>query len=238
MMNDFDYRLTEKALSAMWGITVAYAKPGQSSVRLTPLNMHFEGVLLHEMMDGMYPNSDLISFYKANQTIPLTVCTDLIDPHYDYDFSSITDDQKHFRGTMEYIRPCGWKRLAISVNGVYDGGMNGWLSMKSKAGVWANSYMPTDFAKVKEYLKTQPSFEQLVNKTYSFDIGMVSMPDIEMAEKFAQSVEVNGVKYLFVLQNRVNPKAVRTICDGQVLISPKESIRPYGFLIKQQDSKH
>jgi len=232
---DFDYRLTEKILSAMLGLNVNYAKPGQASVRLTPLNQHIEGILLNDGADGTYPYSEITHKSGVSKDAPFLISTDLIDPHYDFDFTKVEDNGKYVRGSMEYRRPCGWKRLAISVKNVYDNGSNAWLSMKQMQYVWGNCYLPTDLTKIKEHLVKETSYQKLIKENYDFDIGVASMQDIDVAEKFAQTVELNGVKYKFLLQCRVSPKGIKKICEGQVFVCTKECIRPYGFLIKKEE---
>ena len=214
----------------MWGISVSYAVGMQQGVKLSPLNMHYEGINLHEDIDISLPESSIIHNCTS---VPLVANSDLIDPGHDYDFTHLRDTDKFYRGVMEYKRPCGWKRLAINVMGVYDGG-NKWLSMKAVEGVWVNSYMPTDLKKVKEFIKTDQSFISFAESNYSYDMGIVSMPDVEVAARFAQIVKVDGVNYKFVIQNRVHPKAYHIICNGEALVCPKESIRPYGFIIKPE----
>eukprot|EP00826_Nyctotherus_ovalis_P052225 TRINITY_DN6597_c0_g1_i14.p1 TRINITY_DN6597_c0_g1~~TRINITY_DN6597_c0_g1_i14.p1 ORF type:complete len:272 (-),score=77.03 TRINITY_DN6597_c0_g1_i14:104-802(-) len=227
-MMHLDYKITEEALSAMWGVKVTYAKAGEECVRLTPLNLHYEGVPLHDDIDGILPSFPV----PHDKASPLSISLDLIDPRYDYDFTFIKDMDTFQRGTAVYKRPCGWKRLAMNVKGVYDGGYNGWLSMADKPVVWINSYMPTDVPKIKQFLKNDPSFKELQKSNFSFDVGVVSMPDIGTAEKFAQTITVNGKRYKFVIQNRVHPTGYYSLCHGEVFICPRECIRPYGFLIK------
>lgn len=227
-MMHVDYKITEEILSTMWGRKVTYAKQGEDSIRLTPLNLHYDGIALHEDMDVVLPMSPLIS----DKRTPLVISPDLIDPNFDYDFTYVKDTAAFYRGTTIYKRPCGWKRLAIAVKGVYDNGFNGWLSMAEKPGVWINSYMPTDMVKIKEYLKNDSSFIEFKKNMFAFDVGVVSMFDVDMAEKFAQIITVNGQYYKFLLQNRVYPKGYYSLCKGEALICPKECIRPYGFLIK------
>ncbi len=232
---DFDYTVTQKALSAMWGINVAYAKPGQPCTRLTPLNMHYEAVAVHEDQDGDFGLvSDLVQTCRLLPGKDLAIAADLIDPHYDYDFTQITDTDKFYRGPLEYKRPCGWKRLGVTVKSVYDMGHNGWLSMKAHDSVWSNSYYATDMAKVMTHMKSRESFVKLCKATYTFDAGVISFADVDEAEKFAQTVEVGGAKYKFLIQNRVNSKAIKKCCDDQVFVCPRESIRPYGFLVKRE----
>ncbi|CAG8827410.1 17301_t:CDS:1, partial [Cetraspora pellucida] len=52
----------------------------------------------------------------------------VLNPRYDYDFTNINDMGVTFmRGDILYKRPCGWKRIALKVNGKYDNGNDKWL---------------------------------------------------------------------------------------------------------------
>ena len=45
-----------------------------------------------------------------------------LKPAYDYDFTNMKDDGSVYkRGGMEYIRPYGWKRIAMNVKDKYEG---------------------------------------------------------------------------------------------------------------------
>ena len=51
---------------------------------------------------------------------------DQLAPRYDYDFTNVNDNGKTFmRGSFEYKRPCGWKRVALNVLNKYED--NAWL---------------------------------------------------------------------------------------------------------------
>ena len=54
----------------------------------------------------------------------------LLDPTFDYDYSSKEDDGTPFyRGGKRYYRPYGWKRYALKVLGRYD--YDTWLGRAS-----------------------------------------------------------------------------------------------------------
>eukprot|EP00826_Nyctotherus_ovalis_P052226 TRINITY_DN6597_c0_g1_i4.p2 TRINITY_DN6597_c0_g1~~TRINITY_DN6597_c0_g1_i4.p2 ORF type:complete len:136 (+),score=32.77 TRINITY_DN6597_c0_g1_i4:110-517(+) len=98
-MMHLDYKITEEALSAMWGVKVTYAKAGEECVRLTPLNLHYEGVPLHDDIDGILPSFPV----PHDKASPLSISLDLIDPRYDYDFTFIKDMDTFQRGTAVYL---------------------------------------------------------------------------------------------------------------------------------------
>ena len=65
---------------------------------------------------------DFSTTLKASApNIPLILSDSLLDPGYDYDFSSETDDgTEYYRGGKRYYRPYGWKRIALKVHGKYE----------------------------------------------------------------------------------------------------------------------
>jgi ubiquitin len=60
---------------------------------------------------------------------------DLLEPKYDFDFTKLNDFGKSFtRGNEVYNRPCGWKRIALKVNGKYEN--DDWLGSSNSTGEW------------------------------------------------------------------------------------------------------
>jgi ubiquitin len=60
---------------------------------------------------------------------------DVLEPKYDFDFTKINDIGKIFtRGNEVYNRPCGWKRIALKVNGKYEN--DNWLGSSNSTGEW------------------------------------------------------------------------------------------------------
>jgi hypothetical protein len=60
---------------------------------------------------------------------------DLLEPKYDFDFTKLNDIGKIFtRGNEVYNRPCGWKRIALKVNGKYEN--DDWLCSSNSTGEW------------------------------------------------------------------------------------------------------
>ena len=52
----------------------------------------------------------------AGDTDMVLLNPDDLDPGYDFDFTNLKDDGKMFtRGTEEYYRPYGWRRIALKV---------------------------------------------------------------------------------------------------------------------------
>ena len=166
-----------------------------------------------------------------------------LDPEFDYDFTHITDDGKqHLRGSFEYKRPCGWKRMAIKVLGKYSDDF--WLGSKGLRtnqlpGEWPVSYHGTDLKSakiiVKEGYKPGPRAK--------FGKGIYSSPSLETVERmYAKGFTYNGKNYKLVLQNRVNPNyghlkiipASQTGEGADYWLSPEHcDVRPYGILIRE-----
>src|SRR3984957_16445996 len=80
-----------------------------------------EGHLLSEY--GIGESSKIFVVHlRAHHTNDLLVLDKASWDHsYDYDFTNIDDRGKCFtRASIEYRRPCGWKRYAIQVVGKYE----------------------------------------------------------------------------------------------------------------------
>ena len=58
---------------------------------------------------------------KASAQVPIVLNNNVLDPAYDFDYSSLTEDGKEYkRGDYKYYRPYGWKRIALKVKGKYE----------------------------------------------------------------------------------------------------------------------
>nr|XP_020443227.1 uncharacterized protein LOC109952474 [Monopterus albus] len=183
---------------------------------------------------------------------------DFFHPKYDYDFTNIKDGSTKFlRGNEQYIRPCGWNRVALQVIQRYADG-NSWLGTGKDA--WPVSYQGYSMDGSLGIILTrgacssdEPQFLDVaaasLNNSETRGRGVYSTPDIKMAEQYCKQFtsRVDGKKYKVVLQNRINPQK-RTKCqredvwlvyipeghnDVQTRAIVQESIRPYGLLLKQ-----
>ncbi|CAG8695659.1 3809_t:CDS:1 [Acaulospora morrowiae] len=162
---------------------------------------------------------------------------DTLDSRYDYDFTNINDNgKKHFRGGIEYRRPCGWKRFALKVVGKYDDGDDRWLGTGHNS--WPVSYHGT----AKQNARSIADDGYLLSKgrRFTFGRGIYSTPDLNVAEKYAPEFEFEEKKYIMVFQNRVSPSDLVKIESqktglGEYWISPRErDVRPYGICIKRK----
>ena len=187
---------------------------------------------------GIGPN-DVISciIIKVDAQSGLTgmslyIDDDLLDPSFNYDFTSINDGAtKHMRGGYHYKRPCGWKRFALRVLGIY--GNDVWLTSKI-GGDWPVSYHGIQ-------LSDQPAKDSPNEKTRQiFGKGHYSSPSVLVAQKYGTEFTFQGVKYCMVLQNRVNPKTTRMIPQSETgdldeywITTNAEDIRAYSICIKK-----
>ena len=96
----------------------------------------------------------LVLSLKGGGKCKFTMDEDMLDEKYNYDFTNLKDDGKRFvRGGRKYIRPYGWKRVALNVKEKYDdteriGGVKGtnhqnWECRQGMAGVlpWDQGYL-------------------------------------------------------------------------------------------------
>lgn len=183
---------------------------------------------------------------------------DFFHTQYNYDFTKIKDgDKKFLRGNEQYVRPCGWNRVALRVVQKYDGG-DSWLGTGKDA--WPVSYQGYNMDGSLGIIltragdpKDEPAFLDAAAASMVTEgtrgRGAYSTPDIKMAEKHCKTFKskVDGKTYKVVLQNRINPdKRVKCqredvwlvyVPDGcndvQTRVIVQESIRPYGLLLKE-----
>ncbi|RGB43417.1 hypothetical protein C1646_661459 [Rhizophagus diaphanus] len=193
--------------------------------------------------DTTYSIKESSHICSANNTHEVInfIDSDFLDPMYDCDFTNIVDDIKFMRGSYEYRRPCGWKRIAVKVLNKY--GDNAWLGKAAKKGSWRYesdpnewpvSYHGTDKFNARSIAET--GFDITKGKRFKFGYGIYSTPDINVAALFANKFIHNNEVYCLVFQNRVNPQTLNKINTsiGEYWISPQsDDIRPYGICIKK-----
>ncbi|CAB4388895.1 unnamed protein product [Rhizophagus irregularis] len=205
----------------------------------------YSGILLKDnltLLDyNILNNNAMINLIGQNNEVINFIDSDFLDPMYDCDFTNIVDDKKFMRGSYEYHRPCGWKRIAVKVLNKY--GDNAWLGKAAKKGSWRYesdpnewpvSYHGTDKFNARSIAET--GFDITRGKRFKFGYGIYSTPDINVAALFANKFIHNNEVYCLVFQNRVNPQTLNKINTsiGEYWISPKSNdIRPYGICIKK-----
>ncbi|PKK65721.1 hypothetical protein RhiirC2_808481 [Rhizophagus irregularis] len=207
----------------------------------------YSGILLKDnltLLDyNILNNNAMINLIGQNNEVINFIDSDFLDPMYDCDFTNIVDDIKFMRGSYEYRRPCGWKRIAVKVLNKY--GDNAWLGKAAKKGSWRYesdpnewpvSYHGTDKFNARSIAET--GFDITKGKRFKFGYGIYSTPDINVAALFANKFIHNNEVYFYclVFQNRVNPQTLNKINTsiGEYWISPQsDDIRPYGICIKK-----
>ncbi|PKY47013.1 hypothetical protein RhiirA4_543699 [Rhizophagus irregularis] len=210
----------------------------------------YSGILLKDnltLLDyNILNNNAMINLIGQNNEVINFIDSDFLDPMYDCDFTNIVDDIKFMRGSYEYRRPCGWKRIAVKVLNKY--GDNAWLGKAAKKGSWRYesdpnewpvSYHGTDKFNARSIAET--GFDITRGKRFKFGYGIYSTPDINVAALFANKFIHNNEVYCLVFQNRVNPQTLNKINTsiGEYWISPKsDDIRPYGICIKKLGKIH
>ena len=151
------------------------------------------------------------------------------------------DDGKMFkRGNIVYKRPCGWNRIALNVKSRYRD--NVWLSgkngnkrrhgMDSVDGEWPVSYHGTEKGFAENIAKE--GYDLKKGKRFKYGHGVYSTPDPAIAEKYATIFKFEGVKYKFLIQNRVNMENTTHVVENNYYVTDsEENIRPYGLLFKR-----
>ncbi|RIA90517.1 hypothetical protein C1645_849073 [Glomus cerebriforme] len=207
--------------------------------------LSYSGILLKDNLTlidyNILNNNTTINLIGQNNEVISFIDSNFLDPMYDCDFTNVRDDKTFMRGSYEYRRPCGWKRIAVKVLNKYEN--NAWLGKAAKKGSWRYesdpeewpvSYHGTDQFNAKSIAET--GFDITKGKRFKFGYGIYSTPDIKVAALFANKFIHNNEIYCLVFQNRVNPKTLEKINTsiGEYWISPKsDDIRPYGICIKK-----
>ena len=198
-----------------------------------------EGHLLSEYNVDDGSEITVVRLRAMNDDDILVLDKDSWDRMYDYDFTNIDDEGKHFiRGGIEYRRPCGWKRFAIKVIGKYEN--EAWLGSNNSPDEWPVSYHGLELKGAQAVAKM--GYDLTKHKRFVHGRGVYSTPDINVAKGFAKTFTANGEEYFVILQNRVNPNPENLIKlsneetgNGEYWISPSDTdIRPYGLCIKRK----
>ena len=162
----------------------------------------------------------------------------LLDPTFDYNFSSGRDDGTPFyRGGKRYYRPYGWKRYALKVLGRYED--DTWLGRagyrtNSSPGEWAVSYHGTAVASSGSI--GQEGYDLSKGKRFAYGRGVYTAPAIEVAAKYAQRFDHEGSKYQLVFQNRVSVDNLKVVDSpfGEYWVQSQQTLlRPYGICIRR-----
>ena len=157
-----------------------------------------------------------------------------LNPVFNCDFTNLKDDGKFYiRGSREYKRPYGWKRLALNLGQKFRS--EAWLwesSLDGSAHSWAVSYHGTSRQSAEEIVKT--NYDLSKGKRFSFGRGIYSSPDPSIAESYSEAFQYQERWYKVILQNRVNMEDTKYIAEKEYFLTKKQNnIIPYGLLIKE-----
>ncbi|KAI0201424.1 hypothetical protein F4808DRAFT_459915 [Astrocystis sublimbata] len=156
----------------------------------------------------------------------------ILDPQYDFDFTSTNDSGKSFsRGGEEYTRPCGFRRFALNVLDEY--GSNDWLGSSNGPGEWPISYHGTGKETANMIARTGSGFKPSKRRRFH-GRGIYSSSDPAITELYAVKFWSHGKTWKAIVQSRVNPDTLRKIDDMNYWVSPNnEDIRPYAICVKE-----
>lgn len=202
------------------------------SINLNSIIVMFGGKRLdeHKLLGecNVVNGTTLNILLKQNEYIYLKR-DELLDPPYDYDFTNINDANTTFRrGSKPYFRPCGWKRFAIKASKQYENEI--WLGSSNSNGEWPVAYHGTDFDSLPSVFG-EINLSNFQTKPYSK--AHLTTSNINDAEQFAQTINVNGREIKFIIQSRVRPDKIINSNDNKYMLLPThEDIRPYGICYK------
>ena len=98
--------------------------------------------------------------------------------------------------------------------------------MDSVDGEWPVSYHGTEKGFAENIAKE--GYDLKKSKRFKYGHGVYSTPDPATTEKF------EGVKYKFLIQNRVNMENTTHVVENNYYVTDREeNIRPYGLLFKR-----
>jgi hypothetical protein len=74
---------------------------------------------------------------------------------------------------------------------------------------------------------------------FKYGYGIYTTPDIEVAYRFADIIQIDGITYKFVVQSRVNPKNLKKVSKAETgvaeywISSNEDDVRPYGYCLRE-----
>ena len=160
------------------------------------------------------------------------------------------------RGKKPYYSPEGWIGIGLKVEGKYEN--DDWLGMKNKDGEWCVAYHGVGYGQNSDKVKgisgliykggfkpgrrqAHKDCDDQFHPGQKVGEGVYCTDKIEVAEKYAGTVEINGKKYKMVIMSRVRPDKIRhcdTCADSKepfnywVISGTTDDIRPYRLLYK------
>lgn len=175
--------------------------------------------------------------YEGHGGALLTLGSFELNPRFDANLVGVPDDGgKRVAGGEVYTQPCGWKRYGVKFT-MKSARVRGCPAESSQA--TALSFSPVSPHNVVDVL--QNGYASTCPLGY-LGHGVLSSPDVAVAEKLATSFDFGGKQYKVLIENRVNVLTVNkkplegTLADV-VWISPSgQDVLPHAVLIKELDS--
>jgi hypothetical protein len=179
------------------------------------------------------------------------------DPNHNFDYTQSGLPKEQMRGNEPYYLPIGWYRHGLNVKDKY-GNDNVWLGSNNSDGEWPVGFHGTHSGAVgsiaqkglavgtaKRDAMQDEAIEQLGPSAKGTGLYLAtycnggSYP--QYTQPFTVTTDQKTEKFCVVFQCRVRPKSysVHTRCvkDGKAwrVVDPT-AIRPYGLLLKKEDS--
>jgi len=180
----------------------------------------------------------LVLRLRGGGSSEFTLDKEILDPGYNYDFTKEKNKGKVYkRGDRTYMRPYGWKRVALNVKSKYGsmnwlGGKGGGVRTGSVDGEWPVSYHGTEEGFAAAI--AAGGYKLSKGKRFKYGRGIYSTPDPAVAEEYAKVYTYNGQRYKILIQNRVNMEDTVEVADMNYFVTAsEENIRPYGILYKK-----
>ncbi|KAM3144836.1 hypothetical protein pb186bvf_003145 [Paramecium bursaria] len=205
----------------------------------------------------IYHYSELV-LHKYFQDIQLSA--DDFDPQYNMQWKQ-NHPEFELRGPQQdqikYFFPRGWKGYALKVKGKYDEGNDDWILMNNNPNQWHIMYHGTNQQfvgriveqgfKVGERQKYHDTIDIRLNQIVGD--GIYFSNHIEVAELYADPIQIGDYNYRVVFQSRVRPLSLKQIYkvsqiiqkQGELdwdndyfVVNKPEDIRPYRILLKKE----
>ncbi|CAG8588311.1 16745_t:CDS:2 [Funneliformis caledonium] len=153
-----------------------------------------------------------------------------VDPYNNWNLTDIKMGKNYIRGGRVYAPPYGWNRIGLNTRRY---GKGKWMSNDASKS-WSVSYNGVN--RVRAEITIIRGQEQTKQQFTKYGKGIYSTPDIKYAEQYAiirrNQILHNNDRYLYVFQNRVNPRDLED--RGIEWITKKSNnIRPYVLCIKR-----
>ena len=180
------------------------------------------------------------------------------DPAFNFDYTQSDLPKEQTRGNQPYYLPLGWYRHGLNVKDKYKDDNSVWLGSSNVPGEWPVAFHGTHSTAVSSITQTglttgtakrdameDEAVQQLGDKAKGKGLYLAtycndgSYP--QYTQPFTVTTENKTEKYCVVFQCRVRPNSysihTRCVKDGKAwrVIDPT-AIRPYGLLLKKEDS--